>query len=214
MSTNQVQLSKPPTPVLKTFAKGGQRLLLSKSMEKTFNRMRKPGARSAFVEAEVVTSLAHQIRVLRLQRNWTQHDLAKKMGSTQAVVSRLEDPSYGKASIQVLLKLGAIFDVALNVRFGSFVSFFQEAMKPSRAALEVPSFEEEADCVGFFEHRQDVASPPQVGVSYVSMDSPLPKTAYFQLLGGRQSIYSDMLSAGSKLPEFRNAFFVSANNGT
>ena len=75
-------------------------------MEKTFRRMTdRPSARHAYVQAEVVTALAHQVRALRIQRGWTQRELARRLGTTQAAVSRLEDPSYGKASVQTLLQL-------------------------------------------------------------------------------------------------------------
>ena len=138
--------------------------------------MHRPGSRSAFVEAELVTRLAHQIRILRLQRNWTQRDLAVKLGTTQAAVSRLEDPSYGKASISTLLKLGAVFDVALNVRFGSFVQFFKEAMSPDLKGLEVMSFDDEASDVGF---HSDLSS--SVGISFKNQEVT---SQYFSIRDG------------------------------
>jgi transcriptional regulator with XRE-family HTH domain len=118
-------------------------------MEKKFRRMRDPAARRAYVEAEVASGLAHQIRVLRTQRGWTQRDLAEKLGTTQAAVSRLEDPSYGRPSIKTLLDVGAAFDIALQVRFVSFVRLLQETRSISREQLEVESFEIEAEKVGF-----------------------------------------------------------------
>lgn len=120
-------------------------------MEKTFLRMKKsPTARDAYVQAEVVTALAVQIRAIRMQRSWSQADLAKRMGTTQAAVSRLEDPSYGRMSIKTLLDLSRVFDTGLRVQFVSLITMLHETFKPKAHLREVPSFEEEAPHVGFY----------------------------------------------------------------
>lgn len=124
-------------------------------MEKTFRRMKNPQARRAYVEAEVASGLAHQIRALRTQRGWTQKDLAARLGTTQAAVSRLEDPSYGRPSIKTLLDVGAAFDVALQVRFVSFVRLLQETQSVSREQLEVEPFEVEAQRAAFHQAASD-----------------------------------------------------------
>lgn len=118
-------------------------------MEKKFRRMMNPIARRAYVEAEVASGLAHQIRTLRTQRGWTQRDLAEKLGTTQAAVSRLEDPSYGRPSIKTLLEVSTAFDIALQVRFVSFVRLLQETQRISREQLEIEPFKVEAERVGF-----------------------------------------------------------------
>ncbi len=121
------------------------------------HKVRNSKARQAYIEAEVASGLAHQIRALRTQRGWTQKDLADKLGTTQAAVSRLEDPSYGRPSIKTLLDVGAAFDVALQVRFVSFVRLLQETRSVSREQLEVEPFELEAERVRF---RDDTAPAP------------------------------------------------------
>lgn len=119
-------------------------------MEKTFLRMKnKASARHAYLEAEVITGLAHQIRAVRMQRGLTQGELAKRMGTTQAVVSRLEDPSYGRYSLKTLMDLAKTFDTGLQVRFVSFVTMLSQTYLPDASAREVVSFEEEAPSVGF-----------------------------------------------------------------
>lgn len=125
-------------------------VILSKSMEKSFLRLSRPTARRAFVESEVVTGLATQIRVLRQQRGWTQFELAKKLGTTQTVVSRLEDPSYGKQTVATLVALSAAFDTGLSVKFTSLLEMFRSSNRAvDRHELEVESFESEASMVGF-----------------------------------------------------------------
>ena len=125
-------------------------LLLSRSMEKTFRRYQnRPVARRAFVEAEAVTYLAHQIRVLRSQRGWSQKDLAKKLKTTQAVVSRLEDPSYGRISFKTMIELAHAFDVAPVIMFKSTIQLMKDRWTVDRTSLEVASFAEEAELVAF-----------------------------------------------------------------
>lgn len=106
--------------------------------------------RDAYVQAEVATALAHQIRAIRLQRGWSQGELARRMGTRQHVVSRLEDPGYGRHSLQTLMLLSRVFDAGLQVRFVSFVTMLQETFTPRHEECLVPAFEEEADQVGFY----------------------------------------------------------------
>lgn len=120
-------------------------------MEKTFRKFeQRPGARQAYVQAEIVTSLAHQIRSIRSMRGWSQKDLAKHLETTQASVSRFEDPSYGKLTMKSLFELAAAFDVGLEVRFVSLVTMLQQTYIPNPELRKVPSFEEEAPSVAFF----------------------------------------------------------------
>lgn len=119
-------------------------------MEKTFRRMiDKPSARHAYVEAEVTTALARQIRHIRMQRGWSQSELARRLGTTQAAISRAEDPSYGRISIKTLFELSKAFDCGLEVRFLSLVKMLEDTWKPSPQRQDVPAFEEEALHVGF-----------------------------------------------------------------
>lgn len=148
-------------------------------MEKTFLRMKaRPSARHAYLEAEVVTGLAHQIRAIRMQRGWTQNDLAKRMHTTQAAVSRLEDPSYGRYTLSTLVELAKTFDSGMQVRFVSFVTMLHETFVPNAKNREVPTFEEEAPQVDFY--RPNLSAS---GVVYVQATPPVPlvEMAYLNL---------------------------------
>lgn len=119
-------------------------------MEKTFHRMTtRPSARHAYVSAEIATALATQIRNLRMQRGWTQRELARRLDTTQNAISRMEDPSYGRLSLQTLLQLSRVFDTGLQVRFVSLVKMLNDTFHPQPAADLVPPFEEEAPHVAF-----------------------------------------------------------------
>jgi hypothetical protein len=71
------------------------------------------------------------------------------MNTTQAAISRLEDPSYGRLSLKTLVDLAQTFDTGLQVRFVSLVRQMRDTWVVARSELEVASFEEEAKCVSF-----------------------------------------------------------------
>lgn len=86
--------------------------------------------RDAFLRANVSHGLSYQIKTIRKSIGLSQRELAVKIGAkSQSVISRLEDPSYGKISITTLEKIAAAFDVALIVRFSSFGDFLEDIKK-------------------------------------------------------------------------------------
>jgi transcriptional regulator with XRE-family HTH domain len=119
-------------------------------MEKSFLALKDPKAREAYVHAELVNGLAHQIRILRQQRGWTQKQLAGELGTTQTTVSRLEDPSYGRYSIRTLLALCRVFDIALFVRFMPFSKFIPATWDTRPENFQAKTYEEEVSSVQFF----------------------------------------------------------------
>lgn len=114
-------------------------VILSKRL---FEKLKSKFYRQAYVADHVRTGIAYQIRALRGQRGWSQKRLAEEMGKPQSVVSRLEDPDYGKVSIQTLLEGCAAFDVALLVQYVSFPEFLRRTQDVSPEALQADSFDE------------------------------------------------------------------------
>lgn len=108
-----------------------------------FEKLRSKSYREAYVAEHVRTGIAYQIRALRIQRGWSQKRLAEEMGKPQSVVSRLEDPDYGKVSVQTVLDGAAAFDVALLVQYVSFPEFLRRTRDVSPEVLQAESFNEQ-----------------------------------------------------------------------
>jgi transcriptional regulator with XRE-family HTH domain len=99
--------------------------------------------RDAFVEEINHTGIAFQIRALRNKAELSQAELGEKCGKAQNVISRLEDPDYGKFTLKTLLTLAKTFDVALMVRFVPFCALRSSLNNLSEESLAVPNFTEE-----------------------------------------------------------------------
>jgi transcriptional regulator with XRE-family HTH domain len=93
--------------------------------------------RDAYVVEHVKTSVPLQIHHLRAMREFTQAELAEKAKTTQAVISRLEDPNYGNLTLNSLLKIAKALDIALLVRFVPFSRLLTECEDLSPQALSV-----------------------------------------------------------------------------
>jgi transcriptional regulator with XRE-family HTH domain len=96
--------------------------------------------RDAYVADHVRTGIAFQIRALREARTWNQTQLGQRMGKPQNVISRLEDPDYGKVTLSTLLQVASTFDVGLIVQFVEWDDWLLRMEDVSPAALQKESF--------------------------------------------------------------------------
>lgn len=103
--------------------------------------------RDAFLGENIGTRLAFQIRALREKNKWSQPQLAEHAGKPQSVISRLENPNYGKFTIKTLLDLASTFDVALFISFVPYTKLITEISDVSPKALAVASYEEEKEAL-------------------------------------------------------------------
>ena len=91
-------------------------------IDKLISELRDPEYRHTYVEAHTKDTIAFQLRRMRLANEWEQKDVATKLGNPklQPMISRYENPDYGRYSVTSLLELAKVFDVALVVRFAKF----------------------------------------------------------------------------------------------
>ncbi len=83
--------------------------LREKSKNKEFKK--------AFDEEDVYARLAIQIAKLREEQGLNQKELAKRLHTSQQMISRLEDPCNRSFSLNTLVKLAKAFHKRLDIRF-------------------------------------------------------------------------------------------------
>jgi len=79
----------------------------------------KPGRISELEEARAEDDLARKIYELREKAGLTQERLAKLVGTTASVISRLEDSDYEGHSLTMLKRIAAAMDKRVEIRFVS-----------------------------------------------------------------------------------------------
>jgi transcriptional regulator with XRE-family HTH domain len=105
--------------------------------------------RRGFVEGHAKDTIAFQIRQLRKAKGWEQRDLARELGNPQLqpMISRYENPDYGRYSITTLLELAAAFDVALVVRFAPFSELIEWDWQSTSSTLAPNSYSKDTRLV-------------------------------------------------------------------
>ena len=99
--------------------------------------------RHAYMADQVRTHIALAIRILREQegREWSQAELGRRCDKPQSWISKLEDPEYGKVSLQTLLEIAEAYDLPLLVQFPEWSDWLRRMKNQSRENFEKKSFD-------------------------------------------------------------------------
>jgi transcriptional regulator with XRE-family HTH domain len=100
-----------------------------------------PADRREMVETVCTYLLPAQIRIMRTDREWTQQDLADRMGRHVNYIRRLET-GHCNITFSTLANLAKAFDCGLMVSLHSFYSMMSTISYP-RKISNVPSYETE-----------------------------------------------------------------------
>lgn len=102
----------------------------------------KKAYRDGYLETRVRNGVAAQVRALREKLGLSQTEFGKLIGKPQTVVSRLEDPDYGRVSIRSLLDVAEGANVALVIEFVSYPEFLARTGDGSVAAMQPATIDE------------------------------------------------------------------------
>jgi len=102
-------------------------------------KLRSKRYRDSYLSSHIRIFLANQLA--SLQGEMSQKEFGQLLGKPQPIVSRLQNPDYGKYSLQTLLEIASKLDVALLVRFVDYPTFLTITRDFSDEALRPASFD-------------------------------------------------------------------------
>lgn len=113
---------------------------LSNRFRKLAGQLTDRSFRHAYVASHTKQFLARQIRAFR--GDLSQSEFGRVIGQPQSVISqRLENPNYGKWTLQTLFDIAQKLDKAVVVRFVDFPAFLEITNDFSENAINPPSFD-------------------------------------------------------------------------
>jgi transcriptional regulator with XRE-family HTH domain len=132
---------------------------------KTYEKLRDPEYRKAFVASQINIGIPFQIRALLKSRpGWTQGTLAEKAGMLQPRISGLMTPGKVRPNIETLRRIAEAFDCGLVVRFAPFSELARWSDNFDPEKFTAASFDQD---IGFIEHR------PQGSAGFARDPQPL-----------------------------------------
>lgn len=81
------------------------------------DELRNPEFAAVFEEEKEKIDLAVQILKFRQRAGLSQRELARRIGTSQSVIARMESPEYGGYSIRMLRRIAAALGTRLQIEF-------------------------------------------------------------------------------------------------
>lgn len=101
----------------------GQHHASSHRLTRLASKLSDKAYRGSYVVHQTRQFLARQMRALRGEKS--QKEFGEILGKPQSVVSRLEDPNYGKWALQSVFDVAISLDLAVIVRIVDYPTFLQ-----------------------------------------------------------------------------------------
>ena len=98
------------------------------------NQFEAPGFADRFKKAGDAWDVALQLAAFRREYGLSQQELAKRIGTSQQQISRMESPSYEGHSLSMLRKVAKVFGASVQVKIRRDPRLKQEAVKEKQAA--------------------------------------------------------------------------------
>lgn len=92
-------------------------------------------ARHSYMAKHLRMTIAFQVRLIRIQRGWTQAELARRCGTKQSAISRLEDWDADFPQVETLRKVAEAFDCAVRISFGDWQELIATLVPPMQESV-------------------------------------------------------------------------------
>jgi len=106
------------------------------SLHKKLQKLSDKDYRDGFLETDVKGGIAYQIQALREKAGLSQEAFAKKIGTKQSVVSRLENTEYGGMNVNTLLEIAKALDIGLQIRFCDYIEVIKRDISPKAMKVD------------------------------------------------------------------------------
>ncbi len=136
------------------------------SDQSTLRKFADKDYRDGYLNATVRGWIAYQVQALREKLGMTQTEFAAKVGTTQTVISRMENDK-GVPNVQTLLDMASELNVALVVQFVSYPDFLARTADMGPTALQPATIDESLRAPSSRKAEEierilrDIAKPPQ-----------------------------------------------------
>ncbi len=142
--------------------------------EEVLKKLRQdPSYVAAEEELRPALELADAVLRLRLAKGWSQAELARRVGTRQANISKLEN-GLANPTLDFLRRLAQALEAELTIQLGA-----QPSPEPARVAYVVPQIRTVApEALWEKKHRLPVASPQRRAGFTLATQGDVPATQY------------------------------------